>query len=93
MTLLLLPNQLFYTIPNGISTIILYEHPKFFTKFKYHKAKLVYHRATMKAFADEIKSKHATNGNKYDIEYVEFTEKFTEKSTEKFTKIHRWFFF
>ena len=50
-TLLLLPNQLFnLDILKSIefNNIILYEHPKFFTEYVYHKSKLVFHRSSMK---------------------------------------------
>jgi deoxyribodipyrimidine photolyase-related protein len=70
-TLLLLPNQLFH--PNIIkkiefNNIVLYEHPKFFTEFNYHKSKLVFHRASMKNYYDNMEKK-------YNIKYVEYYEK------------------
>jgi len=70
-TLLLLPNQLF---DNKIlktlefNNIILYEHPKFFTEYNYHKSKLVFHRATMQHYYDSMK-------NNYTIKYLEFNDK------------------
>jgi deoxyribodipyrimidine photolyase-related protein len=67
-TLILLPNQLFKTHTIEFDNIILYEHPKFFTEYNYHKAKLVFHRATMKAYYDIMKKK-------YNIQYVEFDQK------------------
>jgi len=70
-TLLLLPNQLFnLNIIKNIefSNIILYEHPKFFTKFNYHKSKLVFHRASMQNYYDMMHKK-------YKIKYVEYYEK------------------
>lgn len=83
-SILILPNQLFPdhaeisesgsgTISgsgSGNLTYILYEHPVFFTKYKYHKLKLIYHRASMKAYADYLKKKC-----KCKVEYVEYHEK------------------
>lgn len=37
--------------------ICLWEHSYFFTKFKYHKMKLVFHRASMKKYYDDLNSK------------------------------------
>ena len=66
--LILFPSQLFepkyiekifsYTEANikiKFKHICLWEHPYFFTKFKYHKKKLIFHRATMKKYYDTIK--------------------------------------
>jgi len=36
--------------------ICLWEHEYFFTKFKYHKMKLIFHRASMQKYFDSIKS-------------------------------------
>lgn len=70
--LLLLPNQLFKTHDIKYDKIILYEHPKFFTKFKYHKSKLVFLRASMKSYYDSLKSKN-------NISYIDFNEKLNIK--------------
>ena len=75
-TLLLLPNQLFnLDILKSIefNNIILYEHPKFFTEYVYHKSKLVFHRATMKTYYDFMK-------NRYTIKYLEYNDKFVIKN-------------
>ena len=50
------------------SHIILVEHPYFFTKFLYHKMKLVLHRASMKNYFDLI------NKKKYNSQYIQFNE-------------------
>ena len=50
------------------SHIILIEHPYFFTKFPYHKMKLILHRASMKNYVDLIDNK------KYHIQYIQFNE-------------------
>lgn len=59
MNWLLLPNQLFYDIKYKKCKIVLYEHNTYFTKYKYHKLRLIYHRATMKKYESELK-KHNT---------------------------------
>ena len=41
------------------SQIILYEHPVHFTKFTYHKMKLVMHRASMKFYYDYLNKKYS----------------------------------
>ena len=72
MTLIILPNQLFplkliKKEYNDIFTkVILIEEPRYFTDFKFHKLKLVYHRASMKKYYDELKK------NKIDVTYVEY---------------------
>jgi deoxyribodipyrimidine photolyase-related protein len=50
------------------SHIILYEHPYFFTKYPYHKMKLILHRASMKNYFDSLDKK------KYHLEYVQCGE-------------------
>ena len=69
--LLILPNQLFKKnlIPKDIDIIILWEHPQYFTKYKFNKKKLILHRASMKYYQNYIKSK-------YKVEYIEFHKKY-----------------
>lgn len=70
--IIILPNQLFedpFYIKDKKIKIYLYEHPKFFTKYKYHKLKLIYHRATMKCYYDYLLSKNL------NVSYIEFHEK------------------
>jgi deoxyribodipyrimidine photolyase-related protein len=75
---LLLPNQLFYNIDIK-KKIVLYEHPTFFTKFRYHVKKLVLHRASMKHYYDFMKQKG------YDIQYIESKQSFNPQTiTEMF---------
>lgn len=78
-TLLLLPNQLFSinTLKDVLKcdlkdnfNILLYEHPKYFEKYNYHKSKLVFHRATMCAYYDMLKKKS------FKIKYLRYNEKF-----------------
>lgn len=70
--LLLLPNTLFTNIKhNEIDKIdfILFEHPKFFIKYKYHKLKLVFHRSTMKAYYNDYLEKKYNN-----VKYINFNQ-------------------
>ena len=55
--------------------ICLWEHPYFFTKFLYHKMKLIFHRASMKNYFDSI------NSSKYKKMYLQYNE-----SNEKLNK-------
>lgn len=68
--LLVLPNQLFKSIDDEVledkPDIIIYEHPLFFTKYRYHKTKLAYHRATMKRYQDIMKKRHKVKYVEYD---------------------------
>lgn len=70
MSLIIYPNQLFEKkyIPKHIHTVILYEHPVFFTKYKFNKLKLVLHRASMKEYIKYL-SKH------YKTQYIAFDKK------------------
>ena len=60
MNLIILPNQLFpikliqKKIKN-IEHIYLIEEPRFFTDFKFHKLKIMYSRASMKKYKDNLK--------------------------------------
>lgn len=61
MILIILPNQLFpIKMLNlqqlNITKIILIEEPRYFTDFRFHKLKLVYHRASMKHYEKELKA-------------------------------------
>lgn len=76
--LVLLPHQLFdpdyFPSDVDIDKVILYEHPHYFTGFKYNKKKLLLHRASMQAYKDELK------GMGYKVEYVEYKDKITIKN-------------
>lgn len=73
MNLLILPHQLFKTkyLPNNkqVSKIYLYEHPQYFTEYKYNKKRLVLHRASMKYYYDYLNKKN------YDVSYIEYNKK------------------
>ncbi|MDY6788592.1 MAG: cryptochrome/photolyase family protein, partial [Candidatus Nanohaloarchaea archaeon] len=60
MASLILPNQLFPE-PVEADDKYLFEHPRYFTDFDFHKKKLVLHRASMKAYAEE-----------HQVEYLEY---------------------
>lgn len=76
-TLLLLPHQLFDPkyFPKTVTQVFLYEHPHYFTAFKYNKKRLVLHRASLKAYADEL----SKAGHK--VKYFTFKEKIPSEST------------
>lgn len=71
LSTIILPNQLF-EINNLLekdTVIYLYEHPIYFTEYKYHKLKLILHRATMKMYADYIHKKYNIKAK-----YIEFND-------------------
>ena len=78
-----MPNQLFpikmIKKLEYINKIILIEEPRYFTDFKFHKMKLVYHRASMKKYEDEL------NKNKIKTEYLEY-HNVTNKIYKKLNK-------
>jgi deoxyribodipyrimidine photolyase-related protein len=50
-------------------SVILYEHPQYFKKYKFNKKKLVLHRASMKYYDDLLKK------NNFKVQYVDFKTK------------------
>jgi deoxyribodipyrimidine photolyase-related protein len=72
---IILPHQLFLkqdAIAEG-RKIFLVEHPHFFTRFSFHKQKLIYHRATMLDYLERIKnSGFKAQLIRYD-EYAQFS--------------------
>lgn len=87
-TLLVLPNTLVKLSSKTLKefhNIIVVEHPYYFTRFNFHKQKLVLHRASMKSFASGLESmKIGTR-----VQYVDFHEypKFNLTSTEEIVAI------
>jgi deoxyribodipyrimidine photolyase-related protein len=66
-TFLLYPIHLFSNIENLFNKkVYLLEEPRYFKDFKYHKLKLVYHRASMKSYFDYLREKNI------NVEYVPF---------------------
>lgn len=49
------PHQLFQTIPNDCS-VILVEDALFFNQYQFHKQKIILHRASMKSYADQLRA-------------------------------------
>lgn len=64
--LLILPTQLFDKKYIKDKNIILYEHPQYFTKYKFNKKKILLHRASMKYYYDYLKE------NNYNVKYINF---------------------
>lgn len=67
---LIFPHQLFEQsklIDNGCESYLIEEH-LFFKHFKFHKQKIAFHRASMKAYADFLKSQNIA------VNYVESTK-------------------
>ena len=64
---LIFPHQLFREHPalSGADHVILFEDPLFFRQVKFHKQKLLLHRASMKAYAHWLREQ----GN--SIQYIE----------------------
>lgn len=64
---LILPHQLFksHKVLEKKRPVMLVEHPHFFLKRKFHKQKLIFHRASMKAYAHFLEEKGFT------VHYVE----------------------
>ncbi|MBN2128910.1 MAG: cryptochrome/photolyase family protein [Sedimentisphaerales bacterium] len=56
---LILPNQLFEDSPvlAGGGDVFLLEHPRYFSQFRFHRQKLLFHRASMKAYAETLARK------------------------------------
>lgn len=64
---LILPNQLYLNPP--CKSITIWEHPHYFSKYKYNKKKLILHRSSMKYMEKTLKRK----GRK--VKYVNFNRK------------------
>jgi len=69
---LIFPTQLFKdTQPlKEADQIYLIEEPTYFTKYKFHKLKLAFHRASMKSYFDYLKDK------KFKVFYYEFNDNY-----------------
>jgi len=71
--LYILPHQLYdKSVVSKVSftKIVLWEHPDFFTKYKFNKKKLILHRASMKKYAESLKGK-------WRVDYIEYKEHHT----------------
>ena len=69
-TLILLPHQLFSKelFPEDVKKVVFLEHPHFFTKRRFHKQKLIFHRASMKCYASFLKKEG------FDVKYIDFSD-------------------
>lgn len=80
VVLYILPNHLYDEINNtfikrhNVSTIKLWEHPDFFTKYNFNKKKLVLHRASMKYYytntlkkLEDVKLKYIKYNEKHEL--------------------------
>ena len=77
ISLIVLPNQLFpikmlkalfKKLGQPLDKVILIEEPRYFTDFRFHKLKIMYHRATMQKY------KHYLSSHKIKCIYKEFHE-------------------
>ena len=83
-TFIILPHQLFnYKHLDKTKKIILWEHPQYFTKYKFNKKKLILHRASMKYYYDYLKKKD------FKVKYINFNEKMTKKEYQIFDPIDK----
>lgn len=72
---LIFPVHLFEdTKPLAKCKCLLIEDPVYFTKYAFHKTKLLFHRASMKAYYDYLKQKNI------DARYIEYTEARSKQS-------------
>lgn len=75
VVLYILPHQLYDLVDDAfieehkISRVVLWEHPDFFTKYKFNKKKLVLHRASMKYYYDKKLKKLGGNVRKKYVEH------------------------
>jgi deoxyribodipyrimidine photolyase-related protein len=67
---LIYPHQLFRKNPalDGSDTVFIIEEPLLFSQYRFHKQKLVMHRASMKFYAEKL----TQDGKK--VRYIEFSE-------------------
>ena len=67
----ILPNQLFENnkLINKNTKVYIYEHPIYFTKYQYHKLKLILHRATMKNYAEYLQTNIGCKIKYLDYDY------------------------
>ena len=74
---IILPTQLFEdnNYLNEMDMIIIIEEPFYFTSKKFHKQKLILHRASMKYYYDKLKSKYK-NIKYYDYDKINYNDIF-----------------
>ena len=78
--LIILPHQLFedkyFKKIVKPEKIIIWEHPHYFTQYKYNKKKLMLHRASMQYYKDYLKNKG------YTVKYCEYKDKPNVKKSD-----------
>ena len=81
MNFIILPNQLFDKkyLPDKSYTYILWEHPQYFTEYKYNKKRILMHRASMKYYQDYLKKAKFKN-----IKYYNFDQSPTKSELSNF---------
>lgn len=82
---LILPNQLFETkylkqcnITHSSHKLYVYEHPQYFTKYKFNKKKILLHKASMTYYKKYLEKQN------YDVVYIQYNKPFTSKHFEMF---------
>jgi len=67
---LIYPNQLFEdcSLIGLQATVFLIEEPLMFTQYRFHKQKILFHRASMHAYQSYLESKG------YHVKYIEYSE-------------------
>ena len=84
MDFLILPTQLFNKkYLDKENNYFIYEHPQYFTKYKFNKKKLVLHRASMKYYFDYLKD------NNFKVKYIEYDKKPNLKEYKLFDPIDK----
>lgn len=66
---IIFPHQLYHQHPalDKSRPVYLIEEPLFFTQYSFHSQKLIYHRATMKCYAEELKKKG------FEVVYMDYS--------------------
>jgi deoxyribodipyrimidine photolyase-related protein len=70
MAAIVYPHQLFADHPalKGVDDVVLVEEPLLFTQYAFHRQKLIFHRASMRRYADQQRKK------KFRVHYLEVSE-------------------
>lgn len=88
---LIFPNNLFEnnTLIDKNSKVFIYEHPVYFEKYKYHKLKLILHRASMKKYEDYINKKYNCRVKylEYDYDIKIIFEKYANKRIDMYDSV------
>jgi len=90
-TFIIFPNSLFAKniYINNKTNVYIIEHPVYFTKYNYHKMKLVLHRASMRYYNDYIKSKYKCKVTYINFEYKlsKLFKQFTNKTISMYDPV------